>query len=214
MSSLQTYGYLAVALFVALECVGFPLPGETTLITAAIYAGSTHRLNVGVILAVAAAAAIFGDNLGYLVGRRGSGLVHRYGRFVHLTEPRLLVGRYLIHRHGGKLVFYGRFVSILRNCASLLAGLNRMPWRRFLAFNAAGGVIWACIFTFGAYQLGSTVKGLGSLTTLVGIGVAGLLATVMSFVSRRRFSLWEQKAHAFEAATDADQRSHEAFQPG
>jgi len=213
MSNLQAYGYLAVALFIALECIGFPLPGETTLITAAVYAGSTHRLNIGVILAVAAAAAIVGDNLGYLVGRRGRGLVHRYGRYVHLTEPRLAVGRYLVHRHGGKLVFFARFVSILRNCASLLAGINRMPWRRFLLFNAAGAVIWASIFTLGAYLLGSSASGLGSLTTLIGIAVAGLLAIIMFFVSRRRFSTWEQKARAFEATQSAPLRSQETLQP-
>jgi membrane protein DedA with SNARE-associated domain len=207
LSNLQNYGYLAVALFIALECIGFPLPGETTLITASVYAGSTHRLNVGVILAVAAAAAIAGDNVGYLVGRRGRGLVHRYGRYVHLTESRLTVGRYLVHRHGGKLVFFARFVSILRNCASLLAGVNRMPWRRFLAFNAAGAVIWASLFSLGAYALGSTASSLGSLTTLIGIGVAGLLGIVMFFVSRRRISTWEQQARVFEEAERAAAQS-------
>jgi membrane protein DedA with SNARE-associated domain len=207
LSNLQNFGYLAVALFIALECIGFPLPGETTLITASVYAGSTHRLNVGIILAVAAAAAIVGDNLGYLVGRRGRGLVHRYGRYVHLTESRLAVGRYLVHRHGGKLVFFARFVSILRNCASLLAGVNRMPWRRFLGFNAVGAVIWASVFSLGAYALGSTASSLGNLTTLIGIGVAGLLGIVMFFVSRRRFSTWEQQAREFEAAEQAAAQS-------
>lgn len=207
LSNLQNYGYLAVALFIALECIGFPLPGETTLITASVYAGLTHRLNIGIILAAAAAAAIAGDNLGYLVGRRGRGLVHRYGRYIHLTESRLAVGRYLIRRHGGKLVFTARFVSILRNCASLFAGVNRMPWRRFLAFNAAGAVTWASLFSLGAYALGSTASSLGSLITLIGIGVAGLLGIIMFFVSRRRFSTWEQQAREFEAA------EHAAAQP-
>lgn len=210
LSNLQNYGYLAVALFIALECIGFPLPGETTLITASVYAGSTHRLNVGVILVVAALAAIFGDNLGYLVGRRGRGLVQRYGRHVHLTESRLAVGRFLIHRHGGKLVFFARFVSILRNCASLFAGVNRMPWRRFLAYNAAGGVVWASVFSLGAYALGSTASNLGNLTTLIGIGVAVLLGIIMFFVSRRRFSTWEQQARAFDEAERAAQSRSEA----
>jgi membrane protein DedA with SNARE-associated domain len=137
---LQSYGYYAVFVFIALESLGIPLPGETTLIAAAIYAGSTGHLNIVVVFLVAAAAAVLGDNAGYWIGRSGGQrLVNRYGRFVRLDATKMKIGRYLFARHGGKVVFFGRFVTVLRTYAAFLAGLNTMHWRRFTAFNAAGG---------------------------------------------------------------------------
>src|SRR6184192_3516632 len=125
---IDTYGYAALFLLVGLESVGVPLPGETALITAALYAGSTHRLNIAAVIGVAALAAILGDNLGFLLGRWGGvALLARYGRFV---ARRMKIGRYVFLRHGGKVVFFGRFVSVLRTYAAFLAGTNRMRWGR------------------------------------------------------------------------------------
>ena len=138
---IQTYGYWAVFLAVGLESLGVPIPGETTLIAAALYAGSTHRLNFVTLGIVAAAAAIVGDNIGYLIGRFGGyRLLRRYGHYVRVDEAKLKVGRYLFDRHGGKVVFFGRFISVLRTYAAFLAGVNMMVWRRFLLYNAAGGI--------------------------------------------------------------------------
>jgi membrane protein DedA with SNARE-associated domain len=194
---LHSYGYLALFAFVALESVGIPLPGETALIAAALYAGSTHRLSVGVIAVVAAVAAVAGDNTGYwLGGRGGSRLLQRYGRRVGLTSRRLKAGQYLFARHGGKLVFFGRFVSVLRTYAAFFAGLNRMPWRRFLAANAAGGVLWAAGVSFGAYALGAAATRVGNTVTIVGLAVGGVLVVVVPLVMRRHLARIEALAEA------------------
>jgi membrane protein DedA with SNARE-associated domain len=175
--SVQTYGYLAVILAVGLESLGVPIPGETTLIAAALYAGATHRLSFTYLAIIASAAAIVGDNIGYLIGRFGGyRLLRRYGHYVRVDEAKLKVGRYLFDRHGGKVVFFGRFVSVLRTYAAFLAGVNMMSWRRFLVYNASGGIVWAVLVTLGAYSLGSAVD---AVSTVVGI-VGGVLAVIIA----------------------------------
>jgi membrane protein DedA with SNARE-associated domain len=194
---LQSYGYFAVFAFIALESLGIPLPGETTLIAAAIYAGSTHHLNIGVVFLVAAAAAILGDNAGYWIGRSGGQrLADRYGRFVRLDATKMKIGRYLFARHGGKVVFFGRFVTVLRTYAAFFAGLNTMRWPRFMAFNAAGGVAWAAIFGFGAFGLGAAATGVGQTITLVGLAISGVLTVAMIVLARHWMRRLEQRALA------------------
>jgi membrane protein DedA with SNARE-associated domain len=151
MHLLSTYGYWAVLVFVAIESTGIPFPGETMLLVAAIYAGTTHQLSLPLVIAAAATGAILGDNLGFWVGREGGyRLLRRYGRFLRLDERKLKLGLYLFMRHGGKVVFFGRFVALLRMWAALLAGTNRMGWKRFLLFNAASGMVWATLYGAGA----------------------------------------------------------------
>src|ERR1700677_3221916 len=148
------YGYFAVIILVGLESAGVPLPGETALVSAAVFAGQ-GTLNIWGVIASAALAAIVGDNAGYWVGREfGFPLVYKYGAAIHLDEGRLKVAQYLFQRHGGKIVFFGRFVALLRAFAAFLAGVNRLPWPRFLIFNALGGVVWATLFGTGGYVLG------------------------------------------------------------
>jgi membrane protein DedA with SNARE-associated domain len=183
---LATYGYLAVFLFIAIESTGIPLPGETMLITAALYAGSTHRLQIVLVIAFAAAGAIVGDNLGFAVGHWGGyRLVRRYGRYIRLDESRLKLGQYLFRKHGGKVVFFGRFVSILRAYAAFLAGTNRMPWRRFLVFNAAGGIVWSTLYGTGAYLLGTQIHNLTRTAAIV-FGALAVIAIVAGIVVLRR----------------------------
>src|SRR5690348_14818315 len=144
---LSTYGLWVLFAGVMLESMGVPVPGETTLISAALYAGATGALGVAPVVLVASVAAIVGDNIGYGIGRTvGLRLLVRYGRYIRLDEERLRVGQYLFLRHGGKIVFFGRFIALLRTFAALLAGANRMRWSRFLAMNALGGVCWATLF--------------------------------------------------------------------
>jgi membrane protein DedA with SNARE-associated domain len=194
---LQSYGYLAVFVFIALESLGIPLPGETTLIAASVYAGSTHHLNIGVVFLVAAVAAIAGDNAGYWIGRAGGQrLVARYGRLVRLDATKLKVGRYLFARHGGKVVVLGRFVSVLRAYAAFLAGLNVMRWPRFTVFNAVGGVVWSAVFAFGAFGLGAAATGIGQTITLVGIGISAALAVATVVLARHWMRRLEQRAQA------------------
>ena len=129
---LATYGYLIVGGVVAVESMGLPLPGEAVLIAAAVYAGETHHLNIWLVIIAAAAGAILGDNLGFWIGREvGYRLLLRYGPYVGLTEGRIKLGQYLFNQHGGKIVFFGRFVAVLRVLAALLCvAMNQTCSRR------------------------------------------------------------------------------------
>ena len=192
---LMDYGVLAVFVIVGVESIGVPVPGETMLIVAALYSGSTHKLSIVAIVAAAAAGAIVGDNIGYAVGRHGGWRVlRRHGHRVGLDERRLKLGRYLFLRHGGKVVFFGRFIGILRTYAAALAGANHMPFRRFFAFNASGGVIWASIYGFGYYFAANLLKKLDTPLTVafIAIGVAALVGTFV-FI-RRNVEVWEDRA--------------------
>ena len=192
---LSNYGYAAVFAFVMVESLGVPFPGETMVIAAAIYAGSSHHLAVALICAVAAAGAILGDNIGFGIGHWGGyRLLLRYGPKIRLDEKKLKVGRLIFDRHGGKVVFFGRFVSLLRTYAAFLAGTNRMHWARFFAFNAAGGLVWAAIYSFGFYYLGSA---LSKARGPVDIGLGALAAVlVVGFIvwTRRHASALEAEA--------------------
>ena len=209
---LQSYGYFAVFAFIALESMGIPLPGESSLIAAALYAGSTRHLDIRVVFVVAAVAAVLGDNAGYWFGRRGGArLVRRFGRYVHLDESKLAVGRYLFAGHGGKVVFYGRFMTVLRTYAALFAGLSEMRWRRFLGFNAAGALAWSALYAFGAFGLGSAATAVGSTLTYVGLGLTVVLTATMFIWGRRAFHRLEARAREAddsEARRPARQRAN------
>jgi membrane protein DedA with SNARE-associated domain len=154
-----SYGYAAIFLVVMMESAGVPLPGETTLVSAAVYAATEPALRIEYIIAAAAAGAIVGDNLGYWVGREfGTQVLTKWGHVVGLDERTQKLGQYLFARHGGKIVFFGRFVALLRAFAALLAGVNRLPPLRFFLFNAAGGIVWASAFGLGGYLLGEGIR--------------------------------------------------------
>ena len=192
---LVQYGYLAVFLLVGMESIGVPLPGETMLIAASLYAGTTGKLSIALIVLVTAAGAIVGDNIGYAVGRTGGWrLLRRYGHLIGVHEGRLKLGRYLFLRHGGKVVFFGRFVSILRTWAAALAGANHMPFPRFFAFNASGGIVWASVYGFGYYYAASTLKKLNTPITIAFAALAGLVALGMFVFIRRNIGDWEERA--------------------
>lgn len=178
-------GYWAVGVIVALESMGIPVPGEMTLIAAAIYAGTTHDLDIGLVIAAAAAGGIMGDNIGFWLGRAlGYRLLLRYGRHVGLSERRIKLGQYLFLRHGGKVVFFGRFVPVLRALAAFLAGANRMDWPRFLVFNAAGGMVWASAYGVAAFRLGQEVERLAKPVGIA-LAVAAVIAIVVLLVVLR-----------------------------
>jgi membrane protein DedA with SNARE-associated domain len=197
----ESYGYYAVFTLIVLECMGIPLPGETALMSAALYAGTTHHLNVVALAATAAAGAVIGDNAGYWIGRTGGyRLAQRYGRFVGLDRAKLKVGRYLFAQHGVKVVFAGRFIAVLRTFAAFFAGVSRMRWPAFLVANAAGGAAWSCFYAFGAYALGRAADSVGSTITYAGYGLASG-ATVASIVMVRR-SVRRLERRAEEAFPD------------
>src|SRR5262245_37516099 len=142
--------------------MGVPLPGEYAADADAVYAGTTHKLDIFGVIAAAAAGAVIGDNIGYEIGRWvGFPLLVRHGPRIGLDERRLKLGQYLFLRYGGMIVFFGRFVALLRTLAALLAGVNRMPWPRFFFFNAAGGLISSSIFGFGGCLLVFSVPHIG-----------------------------------------------------
>ena len=196
---ISAYGYWGLAAIVTLESMGVPLPGETIVIAAAVYAAKTHHLDIGLIILAAAAGAIVGDNLGYAIGREiGYRLLLRYGRFIRLTEPRLKLGQYLFLRYGGRIVFFGRFVAEIRTFAALLAGINRMDWNRFLAANAAGGILWASAYGLGAYLIGErvhSVRGPVGIALLVLAILAGI--AMFAFLRRNAKRLQEEAERAF-----------------
>ena len=176
---IHAYGLLAVAAVVGLECVGFPLPGETALLAAAVYAGTKHDLNIVSVILTAAVAAIVGRMLGYLIGRKfGYWLLLRYGNYLRMTEGRIKLGQYLFLRHGSKIVFIAQFVPVLRTFAGIFAGANVMPWRSFLIANAVGSLIWAVAYGYAAYELGLEFERLeGPIVVILAV------ITVLSFVA-------------------------------
>jgi len=183
---LQQYGYAAVFLFVMVESLGIPFPGETMVIAASLYAGTTHNLVVWLIWASAAAGAIVGDNIGFAVGWWGGyRLLLRYGPKIRLNEAKLKVGRLVFEEHGGKVVFFGRFVSILRTYAAFLAGSNRMRYSRFFFFNASGGIIWAGLYSISFYYAGSALRGVRGPVDY-GLGASAALVVVAFIVWLRR----------------------------
>jgi membrane-associated protein len=169
LSVAHNLGYPTLVLLVMFESSGVPLPGETALITAAVLA-SQHRLQIALVIALAAAAAIVGDNVGYLIGRKGGRwLLRRPGPLAHHRARVLEVGEPFFARHGSKAVFLGRWILGLRTWASWLAGASQMPWRSFSLWNAAGGISWATTIGLVAYYVGQSATG-----TIVLLGVAGL----------------------------------------
>ena len=194
---IMTYGYWAIFVVVALESMGTPLPGETALVLAAAYAGTTGELDIRLILLAAFGGAVLGDNLGYLLGRTlGLPLLLKHGAAFGLDTPRLKLGRYLFDRHGGWIVFLGRFVAILRALAALLAGVNRMAWPRFLLCNAAGGAVWSLGFGLAAYELGDFTHRLSGPVKTVAIVLLVVLAVVAFLAFRRNERRWLAEAEA------------------
>jgi len=183
---LATYGYAVVFVLVALESVGIPLPGETALLTAAAFAAQGHLSLLGVI-GTAAAAAILGDNGGYWLGRRGGeALIVRFGGVFGVRAETLDRVRRFFARHGAKTVFLGRFVALLRTWTALFAGVARMPYARFTAYNALGGVTWAVVFGMLGYWFGRSLPAVERYVGRVGLAFGLLVALAAAAVWRRR----------------------------
>lgn len=155
---LSSLGYLSVFLLITLENLGLPLPGETVLVGAAIYAGQTHQLDIIFIIFAAASGGALGGTIGFWLGRIfGPMLTDKYGKLIGLTPRRIILGEYLFKKWGGLIIFLGRFVALLRVLAAILAGLNHFDPLRFFIFNAAGALLWSMIFGCGGYFFGSAI---------------------------------------------------------
>jgi membrane protein DedA with SNARE-associated domain len=175
---IRVAGYPLLFLLVMGESSGVPIPGETALIAASLLA-SQGKLQIELVIPLAAGAAIVGDNIGYLIGRRGGRwLLERPGRFQRRRAQVLEIGEPFFERHGPKAVYFGRFLLGLRVWASWLAGATRMPWPSFLLWNAAGGISWATLVGLIMYFLGASAK-----DALQAFGVYGLVAALVAIVS-------------------------------
>jgi undecaprenyl-diphosphatase len=176
--------YVALFVLIAVESSGVPVPGETALIAAGVLA-SEGRADIEIVVLLAAVAAILGDNVGYAIGRTGGRrLLERPGAFERHRRKIIEHGQPFFERHGPKAVFLGRWIGGLRIAAAWLAGINRMPWRSFLFWNALGGIAWAASVGLLAYYLGPPAE---KIFRTVGIAGVALVATaVVAFLLWRR----------------------------
>jgi membrane protein DedA with SNARE-associated domain len=198
---LRAYGYPALAVLIALECIGLPLPGETLLIGGALIAARTQHLNIHLVVLAATLGAIAGQLGGYAIGATlGYRLLRRYGARVGLTTSRLALGRLLFRRHGVKVIVVSRFVALLRQLAGLLAGAARMPLPRFMAANVLGSVLWAGGYGYGAAALGETLKRVaGPVAVALGIVVAVAIVIGVLWIRRRERELTERPSRGGRA---------------
>ncbi|MGV9319150.1 DedA family protein [Streptomyces sp. NPDC003660] len=189
---LGQYGYWAVGAIIFLEDFGVPAPGETILLAAGVYAGA-GRLNIVAVAGIAFAAAVIGDNVGYVIGRTGGrALVERWGKYILLTPKRFQAAEAFFRRHGGKIVTVARFVEGLRQANGIIAGTTGMAWHRFLAFNALGAVLWVGLWSTLAYLAGSHITAVYDEIVryqryvLVAAGMLVAALVVRHLVRRRR----------------------------
>ncbi len=193
---LEHYSYWAVLLLVMLEDFGVPVPGETILIAAAIFAGA-GRLNIVWVGLVGFVAAIIGDNIGFAIGHFGGrALALRWGKYVFLTEERLAKAEVFFNRHGGKIIVVARFIEGLRQANGIIAGISGMRWWRFAIFNALGAALWVGTWVSLGYLAGNHINTIYhyitqySLYALIALVVL-LLALIIRHLLRRR----RQAAH-------------------
>jgi membrane protein DedA with SNARE-associated domain len=189
--TLNHYGYLAVVVLVLVEDFGVPVPGETTLVLAAVYAGA-GRLNIVLVGVLAFLGAVVGDNIGYAIGHFGGRkLVERYGRYVLLTPERLDRATRFFERHGGKIVVVARFIEGLRQANGIIAGISGMHWAKFVLFNAIGAALWVTVWTSIGYLSGSHINSIYDTatrySTYLAIAAGALLLAYIAYrVIRRR----------------------------
>lgn len=173
------YGLWFVFGIVCLESAGLWLPGETALIAAGVYASKGH-LSITAVIAVATAAAIIGDNIGYWIGRKGgTRLLAKWAWTRRIRDKYMPPTQRFFNKHGGKTIFLARFVAVLRVFGAWIAGITHMPWWRFLLWNAAGGICWALLVGLVSYYLGHAAADAIQKWGLIGAGVAAGVAVLL-----------------------------------
>ncbi|MEQ1667556.1 MAG: DedA family protein [Sulfuriferula sp.] len=188
---LERYGYAAVFMGILVEDFALPAPGESLLIAAAFLAAQ-GKLHIAPLLLLAWLGAVLGDNIGYLIGRFGGRVVVlRAGRYLGLNVAHLTRVEYFFARYGGWLVAFARFVAVLRQLNGIVAGLARMPWWRFLAFNALGAALWVGVWGMGAYYLGKRIA--QPLLLLKQLEPYALAAGLIAIVAVVIYVLWNRR---------------------
>jgi membrane protein DedA with SNARE-associated domain len=197
--TLNHYGYLAVFALIMLEDFGVPVPGETVLILAAVYAGA-GRLNIALVALFGFMGAVIGDNIGFAIGHFGGrALVERFGRYIFLTPERLDKTTEFFERHGGKIIVVARFVEGLRQANGIIAGTSGMHWAKFLAFNALGAALWVGVWTAIGYFSGSHITSIYNTATrystylAIAVGIV-LVALLTRWLLRRRRAWGDRRA--------------------
>lgn len=192
---IATYGYGVVVALNFIESFGLPVPGETALIASAIYAGTTHKLNIYVLVGATAAGTIVGDIAGFLLGGWvGFWFLTHHGKRVGLHERRIKLGQYLFMRFGTAMVFLVRFLPVLRGLIAFLAGANQMSWRRFLTAAVAGSIVWVSVFGFGPYWLGKAAHHLARPLWISLLCAAMVLVAVAAIFLHRNEQRLEDEA--------------------
>ena len=184
------YGYWAVGLALLLENAGIPVPGETILLLASFLAYSEHDLRLPWIMIVATIAATLGDNLGFALGSYGGRpLLARYQSFFRIQKSTIERGEQLFARYGAATIFFARFVFGMRIVAGPLAGVLRMPWKKFAVFNFLGAAVWVSVISSVGYLFGRHWDKLESVMKRFDVVVAiivVLLAIYLWWRGRRR----------------------------
>jgi membrane protein DedA with SNARE-associated domain len=184
--TLNHYGYLAVAGLVLIEDFGVPVPGETILILAAVYAG-TGRLDIMLVALLGFCGAVLGDNIGFAIGHFGGRpLIERYGRYIFLTPERIEKATGFFERHGGWIIIVARFIEGLRQANGIIAGISGIHWAKFLLFNAFGAALWVAVWTSVGYFSQSHINTIYDTASRYSTYVAiafGVL--VVAYIARR-----------------------------
>lgn len=204
------YGYPVITVAIALECAGLIIPAETLFVGTVMYASTTGRLSLTLVIVAACAGAIVGAIGGFALGRLlGARLIARHGARMGLTERRLTLARYLFAQHGGKVVFFGRFVSVLRSATPLLAGASLMRWPPFLAWCVAGGIVWPVLHGVVAAGFGRALLRLSGPVSLAFGALAAATVLAVLYGIKRNETRLTAAALAWEAGGDASAGNQE-----
>jgi membrane protein DedA with SNARE-associated domain len=211
-AAFRHYGYLIIFFPILGESAGIPLPGETVLLAGGL-AASRGIVSLPLVILIGASAAIIGDNIGYLVGRRGGRpLLFRYGKVLRVRDHQLAILDSFFERHGPKTVFFGRWVIFLRVWAALFAGASRMHWKQFVFWNALGGLAWATTMASLAYVFAASVVRIGRIFGILGWVLAIIVGIAVAiFISRMQHRA-ENRAQvdAAEARIRTEREAYEA----
>jgi membrane protein DedA with SNARE-associated domain len=196
-SMVAHYGYLAVFAAILFASGGVPVPAGELLIAAGVYAAHTHRLSIEVLVLAGSLGGFIGGAIGYGVGRSvAAATLGRFGRFVGLGPARIRLGEYLFLTHGGKIVFFVRFIALLGPFGGVLAGANRMAAPRFMIFNALGAVAWTVFFGVGGYLFGSFFEAVGRPLGIAALVVAVAVVVGLALYVHRHAATLQAKADA------------------
>src|SRR5262245_38244199 len=217
---ISIYGVWLVAVFIALESIGLPLPAEAALIAAGFFAARTHGVDIWSLIAGGIVAAIFGEIVGFWMGRSfGHRLLMRYGARLGFTEGRIRIGQWLFYRYGGRFVFIARFLPFLRNIAAVLAGTNSMAQHSFYFASATAAAAWIITYGLSAYSFGGAFANFASPAAVV-LGLAATLIVLATPVLILRYerSLLVEVERQFPGRSESRRRGagrvHDADQQG